>query len=54
MQIKITLRYPCATISLANIKMLDDTTCWKLGGEMGTIPCYGRIKISIYTLETTG
>ena len=42
MQIKITLRYLCTTISLANIKMLDDTTCWKLCGEMGTVPCLGR------------
>lgn len=42
MQIKITLRYLCTAVSLANIKMLDDITCLKCSEKMRTVPCYGR------------
>lgn len=44
MQIKTTLRYLCTTNSLANIKILDDTTCKKLCGEKENVFCYGRNK----------
>lgn len=42
MQTKTTMRYLCTTTSFVNIKMLDDTTCKKLHGEIRTVLYYGR------------